>query len=123
MRLRSPINGDIDTIGYSWCPTVLPTFAAIVLSEHFLFRSNNFASYTVGDWDNPARLPIGIAAVLAFAGAFAVIVPSMSQTEYTGPIAKAGTGDIGVLTGFLTATLLYGVLRTLERRLFPKRSS
>ncbi|EDR12120.1 cytosine-purine permease [Laccaria bicolor S238N-H82] len=98
-------------------------FAAIVLSEHFFFRSNNFASYTVGDWDNPARLPFGIAAVLAFAGAFAVIVPSMSQTEYTGPIAKAGTGDIGVLTGFLTATLLYGVLRTLERRLFPKRSS
>lgn len=98
-------------------------FAAIVLSEHFFFRSNNFASYTVGDWDNPARLPLGIAAILAFAGAFGVIVPSMSQTEYTGPIAKAGTGDIGVLTGFLTATILYGVLRTLERKLFPKRSS
>jgi purine-cytosine permease-like protein len=97
-------------------------FAAIVLSEHFFFRSNNFASYNVGDWDNPARLPFGIAAILAFAGAFAVIVPSMSQTEYTGLIAKAGTGDIGVLTGFLTATILYGVLRTLERKLFPKRS-
>jgi len=95
-------------------------FAAIVLSEHFLFRSNNFASSTVEDWDNPARLPFGIAAILAFLGAFGVIVPSMSQTEYTGLIAKAGTGDIGVLTGFLTATILYGVLRTLERKLFPK---
>ena len=115
------------TFSNGHCPGIIgywsTAFAAIVLSEHFFFRSNKFASYTVGDWDNPERLPIGIAAILAFAGAFGVIVPSMSQTEYTGPIAKAGTGDIGVLTGFLTGTILYGVSRTLERKLFPKRSS
>jgi purine-cytosine permease-like protein len=72
--------------------------------------------YNVQDWDNPRRLPPGAAAVLAFAGAFGIIVPSMSQAWYTGPIASAGTGDIGIMTGFVVSGLLYLILRMLERR-------
>lgn len=41
-------------------------------------------------------------------------MPSMSQTWYIGPIAKAGTGDIGVITGFVVAVGLYTVLRKFE---------
>lgn len=66
-------------------------------------------------------LPPGIAAVLAFCGSFGVIVPSMKQTWYTGPIAKAGTGDIGVFTGGVVGIILYAKLRFVERRIWPGR--
>jgi purine-cytosine permease-like protein len=100
-----------DVIGY-WCAA----FAAIILCEHFVFRRHNFSMYNVEDWDKPHRLPLGVAAILAFSGAFGIIVPSMSQVWYSGPIAMAGTGDIGILTGFVVSGVLYLVLRTLERR-------
>ena len=42
-------------------------------------------------------------------------MPSMSQAWYTGPIARAGTGDIGIFTGFVVSGMLYLVLRAFER--------
>ncbi|KAF8231030.1 hypothetical protein L208DRAFT_1437901 [Tricholoma matsutake] len=101
----------LSVIGY-WSTA----FAAIILCEHFVFRRCDFSMYNVEDWNKPRRLPLGVAAVLAFGGAFGIIVPSMSQVWYTGPIARAGTGDIGVLTGFVVSGVLYLILRTLERR-------
>ncbi|KAF8156873.1 cytosine-purine permease [Crassisporium funariophilum] len=97
-------------------------FAAIVLTEHFIFRRNNFDYYFIEQWDQPQKLPLGVAALLAFFGAFGIIVPSMSQTWYTGPIARAGSGDIGVLTGAVAGVLLYAMLRAVEKRTFPTRS-
>ena len=44
----------------------------------------------------------------------------MSQVWYTGPIAKAGTGDIGVLTGAVVGVVLYTILRAVEK-MFPGR--
>lgn len=41
----------------------------------------------------------------------------MSQTWYIGPIANAGSGDIGVITGFVIAVGLYTLLRTIELRI------
>jgi len=96
-------------------------FAAIVLIEHFLFRKNNFNSYRIQDWDKPGNLPTGIAALLSFLGGFGIVIPSMSQVWYTGPIAKAGTGDIGILTGPLVGAILYAVLRALEKKAFLGR--
>ena len=105
-----------DVIGY-WTTI----FAAIVLTEHFLFRKANFDSYRIEDWDKPSKLPIGIAALLAFLGGFGIVIPSMSQVWYTGPIAKAGTGDIGVLTGTVVSATLYAILRALEKKVFLGR--
>ena len=105
-----------DIIGY-WTTI----FAAIVLTEHFLFRKNNFDSYRIQDWDKPSKLPIGIAALLSFLGGFGIVIPSMSQLWYTGPIAKAGTGDIGVLTGTVVSATLYAILRALEKKFFLGR--
>jgi len=48
---------------------------------------------------------------------FAVIIPSMDQPWYIGPIANAGTGDIGLITGFFGAGVCYVVLRGVELRL------
>ena len=93
---------------------------AIVLTEHFLFR-RSFKNYNIVAWDKASLLPPGIAAFLAFCGSFVIIAPSMKQSWYTGPIAKAGTGDIGVFTGFAVAVILYAGLRFLERWIWPDR--
>ena len=45
-----------------------------------------------------------------------MVIPSMSQVWYTGPIAEAGTGDIGVLTGAVVGATLYAILRSLEKK-------
>jgi tetrahydromethanopterin S-methyltransferase subunit G len=50
-----------------------------------------------------------------------MVIPSMSQVWYTGPIAKAGTGDIGILTGSLVGAALYAILRILEKKIFLGR--
>ncbi|TFK49312.1 cytosine-purine permease [Heliocybe sulcata] len=101
----------ISVIGY-WSAV----FAAIVLVEHCVFRKGDFSLYSLDYWNQSRRLPPGIAAVLSFLGAVAILVPSMSQAWYVGPIAQAGTGDIGVETGFFVAASLYLVLRAVERK-------
>ena len=50
-----------------------------------------------------------------------MVIPSMSQLWYTGPIAKAGTGDIGVITGTAVGATLYAILRALEKKFFLGR--
>ncbi|KIK55962.1 hypothetical protein GYMLUDRAFT_174938 [Collybiopsis luxurians FD-317 M1] len=106
----------LNLIGY-WATS----YSAIVLCEHFVFRKNDFSRYSVTDWNTPANLPLGIAAVMAFLCSFAVIIPSMDQQWYTGPIASAGTGDIGLITGFFSAGLLYVPFRTIEVWLSARR--
>ena len=126
----------VDTLGALFLPSYTPilirffyqgligywstAFAAIVLTEHFVFRKS-FEAYNTAHWDQEKLLPPGIAAVLSFIGAFGIIIPSMSQTWYIGPIAKAGTGDIGIYTGSVVAVGLYMVLRILEKKMWPGR--
>ncbi|THG94002.1 hypothetical protein EW026_g7375 [Hermanssonia centrifuga] len=80
-------------------------FAVIVLVEHFVFRKNDF-SYKMEDWNQPRRLPVGLVAFLAFFCAFGIIIPSMSQVWYTGPI--------GIPVGCAVALVVYLVLRSIE---------
>jgi hypothetical protein len=47
----------------------------------------------------------------------------MSQVFYEGPIAKKGSGDIGVFVGFASAVLTYFVLRCVERMVTPYRDA
>ncbi|KAI0341334.1 cytosine-purine permease [Trametopsis cervina] len=95
-------------------------FATIILTEHFLFRRADFSLYDISIFDSPRRLPAGIAAVLAFWCAVGIIVPSMSQVWYTGPIAQSGTGDIGILAGSAVAFVVYVGARAVERSVFHR---
>ena len=90
-------------------------FAVIVLMEHFIFRKNSWSSYDMILWNQPKRLPWGLAAVAAFAMSFAIIIPSMNQAWYTGTIARRGTGDIGIFVGSGVAFVLYLVFRSVEK--------
>nr|GAT47871.1 predicted protein [Mycena chlorophos] len=106
----------IDIIGY-WSAS----FAAIIFTEHIVFRDATFSSYDVSAWDNAQSLPPGIAAVLSFTLSFALIVPCMAQSFFVGPIAAAfGGGDVGLIVGFFSTSFLYAGLRAVERRVFRR---
>jgi purine-cytosine permease-like protein len=85
------------------------------LVEHFHFRKADFALYDLRSWNVPSELPVGAAALTASALSFAVVIPSMYQVWYEGPIART-TGDIGIETAMAVTALLYVPLRHLEKR-------
>ncbi|EPS96893.1 hypothetical protein FOMPIDRAFT_138178 [Fomitopsis schrenkii] len=90
----------------------------MILLEHFVFRKNDFALYDLAAWNQPRKLPLGAAAMIAFLCAFGIIIPCMDQAWYVGPIAKAGSGDIGILVGSCVIGMLYPCLRAIERNLW-----
>jgi purine-cytosine permease-like protein len=91
------------------------TWVAAICVEHLYFRKGNFAHYDIQTWNVPSQLPLGAAALSACALSFALVIPSMSQVWYTGPIART-TGDIGFEMAVAVTTLLYFPLRHLEKR-------
>ncbi|KAI0332191.1 hypothetical protein GY45DRAFT_1218764, partial [Cubamyces sp. BRFM 1775] len=98
-------------IGYWLAP-----FCAIVMTEHFLFRRSSYslAAYNVpAAWDDPRHpnLARGFAALCTLCASVAVIVPCMQQEWYTGPIARRGTGDLGMIAGFVVGVPVYAAAR------------
>ena len=90
-------------------------YIGIVLVEHLYFRKNDPSCYDEKSWNVPARLPTGIPAIAAGLASFAVIIPSMDQVWFVGPIARS-TGDIGFEVAFPITVILYFPLRWLEIR-------
>ena len=105
----------LNVIGY-WSTI----FAAIVIVEHLVFRKNDWSQYNLSQWCKPSELPLGLAAIFTFLCAAGIIVPCMSQAWYVGPIANAGTGDIGIIVGFALAVICYPVYRAIERTLLGR---
>lgn len=93
-------------------------FIGIVLAEHLLFRRRSFTAYTKDEnaWDDMKELPWGLAAVTACILCIGILVPSMAQIWFTGPIGEI-TGDIGFEVAFTVASIAYIPLRYLERKL------
>ncbi|KAG6333319.1 hypothetical protein ID866_5767 [Astraeus odoratus] len=77
-------------------------FIVIVAEEHFIFRrpGGKLGGYNLADWDNPSKLPVGFAGILA--GCFGVVgaVVGMAQVWYTGPIGKKAGAVYGADLGF-----------------------
>ncbi|KAG1831036.1 permease for cytosine/purines, uracil, thiamine, allantoin-domain-containing protein [Suillus variegatus] len=90
-------------------------YGAILLVEHHYFRKGDFSTYDHSIWNVPGRLPWGAAAITAVILSFALIIPSMNQLWYAGPIGMT-SGDIGFEVAFPLAGLLYFPLRKLELR-------
>lgn len=88
---------------------------SVLLIEHFYFRRNKFSTYDITAWDQPSRLPLGYAALASCALSFALVIPSMSQAWYIGPIG-AKAGDLGFEFALAISAILYVPLRTIEKR-------
>jgi purine-cytosine permease-like protein len=82
--------------------------------EHLYFRAGDFSLYDPQYWNTPSRLPLGVAALGASLLSFALVIPSMGQACYTGPIAGK-TGDIGFEAAIVVTPLCYIPLRHLEK--------
>lgn len=65
---------------------------AIVLEEHFIFRRKTGFNWQI--WNDRKKLPIGIAALIAFIVGWVGAILSMAQVWYIGPIAGL-VGDYG----------------------------
>ena len=91
------------------------TWVSAVCVEHLYFRKGNFSLYDIQAWNIASQLPLGAAALSACTLSFVLVIPSMSQVWYTGPIART-TGDIGFEMAVVVTTLLYIPLRHVEKR-------
>lgn len=108
---------DSDIIGY-WSAV----FSAIVITEHVLFRKASFSEhrYPVATWNSYTLLPNSSPAVVAFVCACGALVPFMSQAWYVGPVARQGSGDVGVFVGFVVGAITYALARGLEKMWYRK---
>lgn len=109
----------------------------IIFTEHYVFRKGNFANYDLDGWNDPKRLPIGIAAFTAFMLGVVAWVLGMVETcvsthsapftfpsannpaGYTGPLGGLiGTygGDVANQAAFIVTGISYAPLRYLERK-------
>lgn len=93
-------------------------YVGVVATEHFVFRKGNCASYVVEHWNQPSKLPTGLAAIGAMALSMGLVVPCMSQVWFTGKIAET-TGDIGFEVALVLAPILYTPLRWFELKFRP----
>lgn len=101
---------------------VIYTIAGVA-GQHFIFRrpGGKLGGYNLANWDEPSKLPLGFAGILA--GCFGVVgaVVGMAQVWYTGPIGeKAGTtygADLGFELAAAFAGLTYPPLRWTEIKL------
>ena len=102
-------------------------WVTIVLEEHLLFKNAIFGGTPLGFdwslWEHPRKLPVGIAALIAFLVGWAGAIIGMYQVWYVGPVAllAGGTGaDIGVWLGIGFSGVVYPGLRWLEVRKFGR---
>lgn len=99
----------------------LTPFLAIMFLEHICFRRGY--DYELSAWNDPSKLPPGIAAIVVFCIGTVLAILCMSQTWYVGPIALAvgnapyGT-DISWELALGATVVLYIPLRWLERKYF-----
>lgn len=106
----SSLENFISLIGY-WSAA----FVAVLITEHLVIRRGRYASYEQDAWNSASKLPWGVAALAASVLSFGLVIPSMAQVWWTGPIAESA-GDIGFELAIVVTAVLYIPFRLLEKR-------
>lgn len=91
------------------------SWVTVSLIEWFHFRKADPASFDAAIWNDARKLPSGLPALASVLIPWALIVPSMDQSWYVGPIAAAA-GDLGLFFAAILSALLYFPLRSWEVR-------
>jgi purine-cytosine permease-like protein len=110
-NLQSSLINFLSLVGY-W----VSIYVGVFETEHFYFRKGDATSYDASIWNVGSKLPLGAAALISSILPIGLIVPSMDNGWYIGPIGKH-TGDIGLEVGLVCSVLCYLPLRTLEKRM------
>ncbi|KAN0061951.1 hypothetical protein ACQY0O_005946 [Thecaphora frezii] len=91
-------------------------YVSVVLTDHWVVRRGEWASYDLSAWDRWDLLPPGVSAAGACVLALGLVVPCIDQIWFVGPIAER-SGDLGFEVGLVLAAVLYAPLRIVEKRL------
>jgi NCS1 nucleoside transporter family len=98
----------------------LGPWAVILVLEHFVFRRGK---YNVEDWNTPAMLPAGWAALVSMALGLLGVYLGAAQLLFVGPIAylihPPFGMDVGFELGVVFAAISYLILRPIELRARP----
>ncbi|KAJ6446919.1 purine-cytosine permease FCY21 [Purpureocillium lavendulum] len=108
----------LSILGY-WCTS----YAIILFEEHVFFRKGSFENYNLEGWNDPAKLPVGIGAAVAFLLGVVSWCLGMSQTWFQGVLAKMigdNGGDVGSEMTFVVTALSYPPARYLELKAFGR---
>ncbi|KAK2590172.1 hypothetical protein QQS21_012152 [Conoideocrella luteorostrata] len=111
-QLNTYLQNFLSILGY-WCTS----YAVILFEEHFVFRKGNFENYDLEGWNDPARLPLGIGAAVAFGLGVVSWCMGMNQTWFMAPLAKVigeNGGDVANELTFVVTALGYLPARYLE---------
>jgi NCS1 nucleoside transporter family len=111
-QLNTYLQNFLSLLGY-WSTQ----YFVILFSEHVIFRRMNFDNYDLEAWNDPSRLPHGIAAAVAFSIGIVAWVMGMVETWYVGPLGKligAFGGDIANELTFAVTALVFIPARFLE---------
>ncbi|KAF1954941.1 hypothetical protein CC80DRAFT_549660 [Byssothecium circinans] len=96
-------------------------WVAIILEEHFIFRRKTGFNWAV--WNERRKLPLGIAAFIAFVVGWVGAILCMAQVWYIGPIAKLvgdHGADMGNYVGFAWAAVVFPPIRCWELKKFGR---
>ncbi|EXJ90886.1 hypothetical protein A1O1_03992 [Capronia coronata CBS 617.96] len=117
-KLNTYLSNFLSLLGY-WCTS----YFVILLEEHVIFRKRNFANYDLEGWNDPARLPLGLAALLAFGLGVVAWCMGMVETWYVGPLGKLigdSGGDVANEFALVVTAITYYPARYLELKYFGR---
>ncbi|CAA9966712.1 Purine-cytosine permease FCY21 [Pyrenophora teres f. maculata] len=116
-KLSTYLLNFLSLLGY-WCTQ----YFVILCSEHVIFRRMNFDNYDLDGWNDPSRLPVGIAAAAAFLIGMVAWVMGMVQTWYVGPLGKliGRGGDVAPEFTFVVTGLVYIPARYFEKKIIGR---
>jgi purine-cytosine permease-like protein len=117
-ELNTYLSNFLSLLGY-WCTS----YFVVLFEEHVIFRKGSFANYDLDGWNDPRRLPHGIAAAMAFGLGVVAWVMGMDETWFIGPLAKVigdYGGDVANEFAFVVTALTYAPARYAELRYFGK---
>lgn len=98
-------------------------YITLVCCEHSIHRRGNYDSYVAADWNNAAKLPLGIASALAFFVAAFGVALGMCQTYWVGEIGVLigdYGGDVGLEMGAGWSFIVYNIARPIEKKYFGR---
>lgn len=88
-----------------------------MFEEHLFFHIARGVPFDWTAWEDPRKLPVGVAALVSFLIGWAGAIVGMYQVWYTGPVAaKVGEygADIGSWLAIAFTGLTFPPLRVLE---------